>query len=322
MPAGHEPHAPKAASTAGGFPVFDSARQRRAQARAAAGYDTHAFLPREIAGRMAERLDYVTISPSRVLDLGCGSGADLAMLQARYPAATVIGIDACPEMLMAGRSPQDASLTARLARFSKGLLGKSSTGAAFRAAASAEALPLPSRSLGLVWSNLMLADLADPRPAIAETARVLEVGGLWMFATLGPDTLRELRAAGVAAGAPALTHPFIDMHDLGDLLVHAGFADPVMDMETLTLTYADLGALLAELKGLGSTCALAGRRRGLTTASHWRQVEAAYRLLPDGRLPATVEVVYGHAWKAERKTADDGRAIVRFMERPAGGSLK
>ena len=316
-----DPRAPKAASIAGGFPVFDTARQRRAQAKAAAGYDAHAFLPREIAGRMAERLDYVAINPTRVLDLGCGTGTDLAMLQARYPEAAVIGLDASPEMLMAGRSPEDASLKARLARFSKGLLGRSSTGAAFRAAAGAEALPLAANSVGLVWSSLVLADLADPRPAIAEAARVLEVGGLWMFATLGPDTLRELRAAGAAAGVPTLAHPFIDMHDLGDLLVHAGFADPVMDMETLTLTYADLGALLAELKGLGSTCTLPGRRRGLTSAGHWCQLEAAYRRLPDGRLPATVEVVYGHAWKAERKKTDDGRSIVRFMERP-GGALK
>lgn len=322
MPTGHDPRAPKAASTAGGFPVFDTARQRRAQARAAADYDAHAFLPREIAGRMAERLDYVTIAPTRVVDLGCGTGADLAMLQARYPQATVIGLDASPEMLMAGRSPEAPSLTARLARFSKELLGKSSTGAAFRVAAQAGGLPLAANSTGLVWSNLLLADLADPRPAIAETARVLEVGGLWMFATLGPDTLRELRRAGAAAGMPTLTQPFIDMHDLGDLLVSAGFADPVMDMETLTLTYADLAGLLGELKGLGSTCALPGRRRGLATARHWQRLADAYPRLADGRLPATVEVVYGHAWKAERKKTDDGRSIVRFMERPAGGSLK
>lgn len=322
MPAGHDPRAPKAASTAGGFPVFDTARQRRAQARAAAGYDAHAFLPREIAARMAERLDYVTIAPTRVVDLGCGTGADLAMLQARYPQAAVLGLDACPEMLMAGRSPEPPSLTARLARLSKGMLGRSSTGAPLRAAALAGRLPLAANSTGLVWSNLLLADLADPRPAIAETARVLEVGGLWMFATLGPDTLRELRRAGAAAGMPTLTQPFIDMHDLGDMLVSAGFADPVMDMETLTLTYADLAGLLGELKGLGSTCALADRRRGLTTARHWQRLADAYPRLADGRLPATVEVVYGHAWKAERKKTDDGRSIVRFMERPAGGSLK
>jgi malonyl-CoA O-methyltransferase len=148
-------------------------------------------------------------------------------------------------------------------------------------------------------------------PALAEAQRVLEVGGLLMFSTLGPDTLKELRAA--FADGYAHTQRFIDMHDLGDMLVACGFADPVMDMEVLTLTYADFDDLLGELRAAGSGCAMRARRHGLTGRQSWARVRAACEgLRRDGRLPATFEVVYGHAWKAQPKQAGDGRAIVRF----------
>jgi len=140
---------------------------------------------------------------------------------------------------------------------------------------------------------------------------VLEVGGLLMFSTLGPDTLKELRAA--FADGYAHTQRFIDMHDLGDMLVGCGFADPVMDMETLTLTYDDVDAMLGELRAAGSSCAMTARRRGLTGKGPWVEARAAYEAMRrDGKLPATFEIVYGHAWKAAPKQTADGRAIVRF----------
>lgn len=251
---------------------------------------------------MQERLDYVNLQPKRVLDLGCSRGASFSALAARYPEAELVGLDVSPAMLVAGR-PQRANW--------QRWLGIGRNADPLRLAADAAHLPLASRSTALVWSNLLLHWLDDPIPALAEAHRVLEVGGLLMFSTLGPDTLRELRAA--FSDGYAHTQRFADMHDLGDMLVGCGFADPVMDMEVLTLTYDDFDALLAELRASGSMCAMKARRHGLTGRQAWAVARAAYeKLRCDGKLPATFEIVYGHAWKAAPKQTPDGRAIVRF----------
>jgi malonyl-CoA O-methyltransferase len=181
-------------------------------------------------------------------------------------------------------------------------------------AADALQLPLKAASAGLVWSNLLLHWLDDPLPALAEAHRILEVGGLLMFSTLGPDTLKELRSA--FADGYAHTQRYIDMHDLGDMLVACGFADPVMDMEIVTLTYDSFDAMLAELRAAGATCAMRSRRHGLAGRHAWEAAKAAYEALrADGKLPATFEVVYGHAWKAQSKKTPDGRSVIRF-DRP------
>jgi malonyl-CoA O-methyltransferase len=163
--------------------------------------------------------------------------------------------------------------------------------------ADVRALPLATDSLDLAWSNLVLHWLDDPQPAFRELHRVLGVGGLLTFATLGPDTLKQLRAAGATS-----LRRFPDMHDLGDLLVAAGFADPVMDMEMITLAYRSPRRLLADQRHLGVRDGLLGR----LPWREWRRVLAAW----DGQ--AGFEIVYGHAWKAEPRVAADGRAIVRF----------
>lgn len=285
----------------------DQRQVRRNFARAAAGYDAAAFIPREIGSRMLERLDYVRIEPARILDLGCGTGAALTALRERYREAQIFGVDLSAEMLLAGRGQRS-----RL----KWLLPFLRSGAAPLACADAARLPFAARRFGLLWSNLMLHWLDDPIPALAEMHRVLEVGGLVMFSTFGPDTLKELR--GAFADGYAHTQRFADMHDLGDMLVGCGFADPVMDMEVLTLTYADLEHLFRELRAGGAGCAMAARRHGLMGAPAWRAMAAAYeKLRREGRLPATFEVVYGHAWKAAPKQTADGRAIVRFDRKPA-----
>ena len=112
-------------------------------------------------------------------------------------------------------------------------------------------------------------------------------------------------------------HRFIDMHDIGDALVQAGFTDPVMDMEIVTLTYPDLDTLLQDLRHSGGANAATSRPRGLSGRQEWAAARAAYeRLRRDGRLPATFEIIQGHAWKAAPKTTDDGRSIVRFQPRP------
>ncbi len=251
---------------------------------------------------MQERLDYVKVEPKRILDLGCSRGASLVSLAERYPEAQLIGLDVVPAMLSEAR-PQRAAWQRWLG------LGKSAE--PVRLAADAAKLPLKSRSTAVIWSNLLLHWLDDPLPALAEAHRVLEVGGLLMFSTLGPDSLRELRLA--FADGYAHTQRFIDMHDLGDMLVGCGFADPVMDMEVITLTYDDLDAMFADLRAAGSSCAMKARRHGLTGRNSWAAARAAYEgMRRDGKLPATFEVVYGHAWKAEAKQTADGRAIVRL----------
>ncbi len=251
---------------------------------------------------MQERLDYVTLTPLRILDLGCSRGGSFPALTARYPEAELIGLDVSPAMLAAGR-PQRAGWQRWLG------IGKSAD--PLRLAADAAHLPLASRSTALVWSNLLLHWLDDPIPALAEAHRVLEVGGLLMFSTLGPDTLKELRTA--FSDGYAHTQRFADMHDLGDMLIGCGFADPVMDMEVITLTYDDLDAMFAELRAAGSMCAMKARRHGLTGRQAWASARDAYeKLRHDGKLPATFEIVYGHAWKAAPKQTPDGRAIVRF----------
>ena len=284
---------------------LDSRQVQRNFARAAKGYDAVAVLQREVARRMLERLDYVKIDPARILDLGCGTGASLTALGERYPRAQVLGADLSEAMLRAGRGQHS-----RLRWLMPFLQGRKAS----LLAADVRALPLPTNSIGMVWSNLMLHWLDDPLSVFREMHRTLEVGGLLMFATFGPDTLKELRES--FTDGYAHTMRFIDMHDYGDMLIECGFADPVMDVETLTMTYAELDDLFSELRRNGARCAMQERRRGLQGRSAWQAMRERYEALKvDGRLPATFEVVYGHAWKAQPKTTADGRTIVRFQPR-------
>ncbi len=286
---------------------LDPGLVRRRAGRAAAAYASVDTLAREVSRRMGERLDYIRIEPRRILDLGCGPGADLPAFAERYPGVARLAIDSAPAMLAQARG--ETGLLKRLLRFGK-------PAEPDFVCADARALPLARGSVSLAWSNLMLQWLHDPLPALKEIHRVLEVGGMLMFSTLGPDTLKELRAALPPSDAEHL-HRFIDMHDLGDALVGAGFSDPVMDMEMLTVTYTSLDDLLHDLRASGSANAAVTRPRGLVGKGHWQKLRANYeRLRRDGRLPATVEVVYGHAWKAAPKVTEDGRAIVRFERKP------
>ncbi|MBK8337564.1 MAG: malonyl-ACP O-methyltransferase BioC [Sterolibacteriaceae bacterium] len=282
----------------------------RNASRAARGYDAAAVLAREVARRMGERLDLVTLQPARILDIGCGTGADLRLLAERYPQAERIGCDFSLAMLReAGEE---------LPWF-KRLLPGGRAREAVRVCGEATRLPLAGGSISLAWSNLMLHWLVDPLPALSEIQRVLAVDGLLMFSTFGPDTLKELRRCFAQADSLPHVHRFIDMHDLGDALVKAGFAEPVMDMETLTLTYDGIDALLRDLRVSGAQCALAGRRRGLSGKNLWARVHAAYEMhRRDGRLPATFEVVYGHAWKPAPRSTADGRTIVQFDPKRRG----
>ena len=283
---------------------LDSQRLRRHFDAAAPTYDTVDALARATSEQMDARLEGIVHTPKHILDLGCGTGRDLAALARRYPEADCVGADLSPAMV--ARIPAPAGWMARM------IGRKQRIG---RVAASANALPFARAAFDMVWSNLMLNWLDDPSAALAEIHRVTRIGGMLMFATLGPDTLKELRKA-LDDAEGVHVHRFIDMHDVGDALLGAGFENPVMDMDTLTLTYADFDALIADLRLSGSTNASVARPHGLGGRALWQRVRAQYETLRrDGRLPATFEVVYGHAWKPEPKTMEDGRAVIRFQSR-------
>jgi malonyl-CoA O-methyltransferase len=257
------------------------------------------FLRREIAARMHERRSIVKAAPARILDAGCGAGADLATLQDAYPAAHVLGMDASPAM--AAAAPAAA----------KSFLGKllPSKRGTDRLCGDFGQLPLGPNSVDLVWSNLALFWHPQPDRVFAEWRRVLRVDGLLMFSSFGPDTLKELRAAGLE------TLPFVDMHDFGDQLVEAGFSTPVMDMEKITVTYSDVKTLLADVRSLGGN-PLATRAGGLMGRRRWQGILAGLeRQRRDGKLALTFEVIYGHAFRPAPKTTAAGEAIIRFQPR-------
>jgi malonyl-CoA O-methyltransferase len=265
------------------------------------------FLRREIAGRMHERLALVKLAARRVIDAGCGAGADLSLLQQAYPAAQVIGIDAAA-MTGAGHAP--ATPRSLLSRLLPGKAGIDLVCGDFGN------LPLGPNSADLVWSNLALHWHPQPDRVFAEWRRVLRVEGLLMFSNFGPDTLRELRSAFATLDAAPHVLPFVDMHDFGDQLVEAGFSTPVMDMEVITVTYDTPAALLADVRALGGN-PLATRRRGLIGRAAWGRVlqalEAQRR--PDGKLGLTFEVIYGHAFRPAPRVTAAGEAIIRFEPR-------
>ncbi len=260
---------------------IDRGAVRASFSRAAATYDAAAVLQARVRGELLERLDLVRLEPAVVLDLGAGTGHATQALRRRYRRARVIAADLAPGMLReAGRRQ------ALLRRFD-------------RLGADAAALPLRDASVDLLFSSLMLQWCPDPDAVLRECRRVLRPGGLLTFTTLGPDTLVELRRAWAAAD-PARPHvnTFLDMHDLGDALVRAGLAEPVMDVERYTLTYDEVRGLMRDLKALGAHSAATDRPKGLTGKQTLARMLAAYETerRADSALPATYEVVFGQAW--------------------------
>lgn len=277
--------------------VPDPRQAQRRFAVAAKRYADAAVLQNEVCRRLMERLDVVKLVPRCVLDVGCGPGTGARELSRRYPKARIIALDYSEAMLRQARRN-----TSRFGRVRR-VVGDSS------------ALPLASDSVDLIFSNMMLPWCSDPVAVFREFQRVLRPEGVLMFTSLGPDTLKELRYAWAEVDDGHHVHAFEDMHNVGDALVRARLADPVMDMEFLTLTYDDVPALMRDIKcGGGSNVAL-GRARGLTGKHALARMQGAYEAYrdADGRLPATFEVVYGHAWGTAVPgsfQADDGSVVV------------
>ena len=265
--------------------LIDKKQVRRAFSRAAPDYDATAVLQREVCQRMLERLDYIKLQPSRILDAGSGTGWGSRQLAQRYPAAQIVSLDMALGML-------------NVAREQSGWWRKLfSSNQQNHVCADIEALPLASNSAEMVWSNLTLQWCNDLPATISELHRVIRKDGLLMFSTFGPDTLKELRSAFQGVDGHSHVNRFTDMHDIGDMLTHSGFAEPVMDMEIITLTYSDLKSVMQDLRGIGAHNATAGRSQGMMGKTAWKHISERYESFRrDGKLPATFEIVYGHAF--------------------------
>jgi malonyl-CoA O-methyltransferase len=264
--------------------------------RRAPGFSAHEALLREVDRRLQERLDVIRLAPERIVDVGCGAGASAAALLQRYEKAQWIGAELSPGMLQQMRIP------AR--RFWQ-------TPRVHRLVAEGAALPLAEASVDLVYSNLMLHWHPAPHTVFPEWLRVLRVDGLLLFSCFGPDTLKELRAAFAQVWPAARPLPFVDMHDFGDMMVAAGFATPVMDVETLRLTYPSPQALLREIGALGGN-PRDDRPSALPSGRVARALHAALarRADADGRIALTLEVAYGHAWKPAPRSPGTTRISV------------
>lgn len=282
---------------------LDLDRVRRAFGRAAAGYEAVAVLQHEVETLLLERLEILATppaellsearargiaapfksSPQTILDVGCGTGRASAALRKRYPKADVLALDLALPML------QQARRRAGWWKPFKTLC------------ADARALPVADQSVDLIYSNLCLQWIEDLPGVFNEFRRVLRPGGWLMFTSFGPDTLTELRQSWAAADQGAHVNVFLDMHDVGDAMLAAGFRDPMLDVERYTLTYRDARQLMRELKAIGAGNAATERQRGLTGKSRLQRMLAQYESFRtgDGVLPASYEVIFAQAQAPE-----------------------
>lgn len=282
--------------------IFNQADVRRAFDRAAERYEQFAVLQNEVCKRLLEKLDIVKITPEFILDAGAGTGKAIPALFERYKKAQLVALD-----------------------LSEKMLGKSGRhGGFFRAphlvCADIENLPFADDTFDLVFSSLSMQWCNDLNAALLEAKRVLKPGGLFVFSTFGPDTLKELRYSWNKVDEFNHVNQFIDMHDIGDALLQDGYAEPVMEAEVMTVTYDTVDEIMHDLKAIGANVTAAnsqGKRsnKGLTGKSVLQTVRQAYEpFRQDDVLPATYEIVYGHAWKPVQSDKKLQAASQQFVE--------
>jgi len=268
--------------------AFDRAKQ----------FDTASFIHDAARDRLLERLGLVSFTPGVVVDLGCATGRGAAALAGLYAEARVVAVDASAGMLRATAARRGGGVAA--------------------VGGDAEQLPLRSHCVDLLFANLLLP-WCRPDVVFAEAARVLEPGGVVMFATLGPDSLAEIRRAFSSVDAGIHVHAAFDMHDLGDLAMRAGLAEPVLDVDRLTVTYAEPAILWRDLKAVAAANVAGGRRRALTGRDRWRRFERALAPVPGERFAVTVELIFGQAFgagpTATRRRAGGATEIAVPVER-------
>jgi malonyl-CoA O-methyltransferase len=270
--------------------LFNQSRVRRAFDRAAKKYDQYAVLQNEVCNRLLEKLVCVKISPEYILDAGAGTGSAVPGLFQMYRKASLVALDLSENML---------DMTSRHGRFLR---------YPHLVCADIEQLPFADNTFDLIFSNLTLQWCNDLNAALSEARRVLKPGGLYVFSTFGPDTLKELRYSWSKVDESNHVNRFIDMHDVGDALLHDGFAEPVMEAELITVTYNTVDEIMHDLKAIGANVTAESPQnsrvgRGLAGKSVIQTVRQAYeQFRQNNLLPASYEIIYGHAWKAKYET--------------------
>lgn len=279
---------------------IDKSRMRQSFHRAAKQYDAAAILQRQVRQEMLSRLEVVKLEPAVILDAGCGTGHGLSALLKHFKKAQGIALDIAEGMLSRSK-----------ALFPWYRFWQSSPRFI---CADIEAMPIATGSVDLVWSNLAVQWCNDMDTVLQEFRRVLSPDGLLMFATLGPDTLKELRAA--SGNEHTHVSRFIDMHDIGDALTRAGFSAPVLDVMHYTLTYDTVESVMRDLKAIGAHNATVGRAKGLSGKGFLQKLRQGYDVFRrEGKLPATYEVVFVHAWTGSQPYTAPGTSPVQFMPR-------
>ncbi len=280
---------------------LSTAQVRRSFARAAKSYDRYAVLQKTITARLLESFELINIEPSKILDLGAGTGYGARLLKKRYKRATVVQVDLSTKMLSLSRqnSPRFFS------------------GQQF-VCADAVSLPFAPGQFDIVFSSLMLQWCSDLDVVLAGVAEMIRPGGLFIFASLGPDTLKELRECWQQVDDAVHVNTFIDMHDIGDALVRNGLGEPVLSVEHITMLYDDARTLMREIKAIGAQNVNTGRRTSLTGKQRLQDVVNHYETFrSNGKLPATYEAVYGHAWRTAasmKSNAVGGESTVSLAE--------
>lgn len=255
--------------------------------KAAKTYDPVAVLQQQVGKSLLERLQGIRCQPKTILDLGCGTGYFENFLKKLYPTAKIVGLDKSNGMLIQAQL-KEAEYQLTDINWVNGC---------------AEDLPFNDHSFDLVYSNLMLHWSNNFVKCLKEVYRVLKPGGLLLFSMVGPDTLQELRYCWQTIDDQPHIHLFVDMHDLGDNLLQTSFAHPVMDIEYFTLLYSEALDLMKELKQLGVQNLAINRHRGLTSKGTLKKLLQTYEDFrsKEGKLPATWEIIYGHAWSIEKQ---------------------
>ena len=272
--------------------ALDRTAVRRSFNTAANTYDAHAALQREVADRLLQRLDFMQLAPKLLVDLGAGTGYCATHLEARYKKAAVLLVDLAPGMLVEARRHRRWRSRQRYA------------------CADAVSLPVAEASCDLIISSLTFQWCEDLVAVLKECRRALKPGGLLLFSTLGPDTLKELRSAFASIDSAPHVNRFVDMHIVGDALIQAGFSSPVLEREDLTVTYPDVLTLMRDLQGIGARNSDRARPRHLAGRETLKNLAHAYeRFRVGAALPATYELVFGHGWVAPQARPQDGTSV-------------